>query len=80
MRLYRITWKIKTQTGNPATTVIVPHQVWAGTQTQSAAIRGGVRQKHGYVPNSVDTEAVDVPIDKKGLLKFLNTEIEGIDY
>lgn len=44
---------------------------WAGSQAEAAAKRAAWT-KEGAKRNDIQTDEVDVPTDKKGLLEFLN--------
>ena len=62
MKLYRIT---ATQDGE------VKEVIWTGSQTESAKTRKELNAK-GFKRAEIDTEEVDVPTNKDGLLTFLN--------
>lgn len=70
MRLYRISYQIKKDD------VIDTDTIWAGSQSESSTRRRIIRQLNGYVPNSVQTEQIDVPTSKVQLIDFLN-KMEG---
>lgn len=62
MRLQRITWiENDEQKVN-----------WAGSLSAASSKRKLLRQRVGYVPNSVQTQFIDVPTKKDGLLRILN--------
>lgn len=43
---------------------------WAGSQAEAASQRKALNQN--FKRDKINTEEVDVPTDKKGLLEFLN--------
>ena len=45
---------------------------WQGSQAEASAVRAAA-VRDGAKRKDVETEAVDVPTDKAGLLAFLNT-------
>lgn len=69
MLLYKITYQ-KNYEG-----VVSNHGVWAGSQSEAGSLRKQIRQKNGYMPNSVQTSKIDVPTKKTDLIKFLNSGI-----
>lgn len=73
MLLHKITYQIKTEA--PDAKVYITRSKWCGSQQEAGANRRIIRQMHGYIPNSVQTEKVDVPTKKKALVDFLNVEI-----
>lgn len=48
-----------------------PKAHWAGSQAEAAGQRKALNQA-GHKRDSITTDEVDVPTDKKGLLEFLN--------
>ena len=68
MLLYKITYQ-KNYEG-----VVSDKFVWAGSQSEAGSLRKQIRQKHGYIPNSVQTSKIDVPTKKNDLIKFLNSD------
>jgi len=66
MKLYKIT-----ATGRPDSETPDSETHWVGTQADAASKRKQL-VTNGYKRAEVDTEEVDVPTDKAGLLKFLN--------
>jgi hypothetical protein len=58
--------------GSQNTTTIIR---WTGSQAEAATLRKEARQTTGYVPNSIQTEIIDVPTKKQELIKFLNKKI-----
>jgi hypothetical protein len=77
MLLHKITYQVKMDIDTPVGIEehIKDRTYWAGSKAEAATKRGNVRQINGYMPNSVQTAAIDVPTKKRGLLNFLNTEI-----
>ena len=67
MLLYKITYQKKVD-GN-----IETNTIWAGSQSECGSIRKNVRQKYGYIPNSVQTSKINVPTRKNDLINWLNT-------
>lgn len=68
MLLYRITYLMKDEiTKDPIEKV-----KWAGSQKQAASIRANKRHMKAYVPNSIQTEKIDVPTTKDKLISWLN--------
>jgi len=66
MKLYFVAWKMYDSEQSNF------DSQWVGSQAEAASLRKNVRQKHGYIPKSVGTKTINVPTDKRGLLKFLN--------
>lgn len=67
MKLYKIT-----ATGTPDSETPDSETHWVGTQADAASKRKKLLTD-GYKRANIDTDEVDVPTDKAGLLKFLNT-------
>jgi hypothetical protein len=45
---------------------------WVGTQSDAASTRKEWVQKLGAKRDNIETEEIEVPTDKKGLIDFLN--------
>lgn len=71
MMLYRTTY----QKENPETGLTTTYFRWDGSAKDAGANRKKMRQRHGFVPNSVQTAKIIVPTNKKDVIKFLNSEI-----
>lgn len=70
MKLYKTTViSIATVNGVPDTKQTTV--TWDGTQSDASAVRAAA-VRDGAKRKDVETEAVDVPTDKTGLLEFLN--------
>lgn len=70
MKLYKTTViSIATVNGVPNTKQTTV--TWNGTQSDASAVRAAA-VRDGAKRKDVETEAVDVPTDKAGLLEFLN--------
>jgi len=69
MLLYKITFKTKSN-GE----IHVSNPKWVGSKSDASKKRAKIRSRHDYVPASVETEQIDVPTNKIGLLGFLNNE------
>lgn len=65
MKLYKITVHVAREDGE------APIVEWLGTQAECASSRRKWNSE-GVKRNDIDTEEVEVPTDKKGLLAFLN--------
>lgn len=63
MRLYKTT---ATRDGD------VRQTLWAGSQAAAAADRKSLVSDAGFKRNEVNTEEVEVPTNKTGLIQFLN--------
>jgi hypothetical protein len=76
MRLYRLNWLIETKIDDNQGSHVRYHQqrLWCGSQKECAALRRKIRQREGYVPNSVQTAPINVPTTKDKLIAFLNRE------
>ena len=72
MLLYKITYQVQV---NKEDNVSL-HKEWVGSKSDAAKYRAWARQRHGYIPNSVQTEFINIPTDKKGLIKLLNSGID----
>ena len=66
MKLYRIkAWNARRE--SPPL-----HVQWVGTQAGAAAARKELVSKHHFARADIDTEEVEVPTNKPGLIEFLN--------
>ena len=75
MLLYKVTYQKKVSTEDLNIDPVYTHTMWLGSSKEAVSMRKLIRQEHGYIPNSVQTAKINVPVDKKGLIKFLNKEI-----
>lgn len=66
MRLYKIT-ALNTSRGDAPDSDIT----WVGSQTDAAAKRKQLTAE-GFTRKEIETEEIDVPTDKAGLMAFLN--------
>lgn len=66
MLIYKITYQKKYEG------VVMKKTHWAGSGKDAGSIRKNARQEDGYVPNSVQTEKIDVPTKKDLLIEWLN--------
>ncbi len=71
MLLYKITYQTKVSKEDH----VALHKQWEGSKAAASKFRSWARQRHGYIPSSVQTEHIDVPTKKDGLLKFLNSDM-----
>lgn len=46
--------------------------LYCGSKAEAGSERKLIRQRPGYLPNSVQTSGIDVPTKKAGLLRYLN--------
>lgn len=74
MLLYKITFKTKSN-GE----IHVSNPKWVGSKSEASKERAWIRSRDHYVPASVETEQIDVPTNKKGLLGFLNRQYQKTD-
>lgn len=49
---------------------------WAGSQAEAASDRKVFNSSLGFKRSEINTEEVDVPTDKKGLLAWLNENVK----
>ena len=74
MLLYRITYRMKaTPVDEDSDVALNPIELYTGSQSDAGAARRLIRQKNGYVPNSVETIKVNFPTKKDGIIDFLNS-------
>lgn len=74
MLFYKVTWQI--EKGRIDNTKIVDTQIkWEPSAKDAGSTRKKARQMDGYIPNSIQTSKIAVPADKKGFLKFLNSDM-----
>ena len=66
MLLYKITFQTKAFGETKTITR------WVGSQADASAKRGKIRSRSDYIPSSVQTDKIDIPTNKKGLLAYLN--------
>ena len=71
MMLYRTTY----QKDNPETRIVTTYFRWDGSAKDAGANRKKIRQKYGFIPNSVQSAKIIVPTNKKDVIKFLNSEL-----
>lgn len=69
MNLYKTT--VKALVGLNDAQVMRTTTTWNGSQAEASAVRAAA-VRDGAKRKDVETEAVDVPTDKAGLLAFLN--------
>ena len=67
MLLYKTTYQIKDEEKQ-----VITYQRWDGSAKDAGSERKKIRQRHGFIPNSVQTQKIVLPADKKGFLRFLN--------
>ena len=66
MKLYKTTGEFSPGATTPA--------VWSGSQADAAKARKELKAQHAFF---VETEEINVPTDKAGLLVWLNTNCLG---
>lgn len=71
MLLHKITY----QTQMTKDDHIALHKQWVGSKQAAAKFRALARQQVGYIPNSVQTEFLDISTKKEDLIKFLNSNL-----
>lgn len=69
MRLYKIVGKNKPSGNLPDTTT-----KWVGTKAEAVAARKELTDT-GYKRADIDSDEIDVPTDKAGLLDWLNKNV-----
>lgn len=69
MLLYKITYQVQINKDDHVSL----HKQWEGSKADAGNFRAWARQRHGYIPNSVQTEKINVPTKKDELIKFLNS-------
>jgi sulfate adenylyltransferase subunit 1 (EFTu-like GTPase family) len=72
MLLYKTTFQIKTDPGIHDYVQTITK--WHGSMKEAGSFRKNSRQRHGYIPNSVQTQKIVVPTNKVDMLKFLNSD------
>jgi hypothetical protein len=69
MLLYKTTYQVQNEKDEPVKTLTI----WNGSAKDAGTARKRIRQTYGFIPNSVQSAKIDIPTDKAGLLKFLNS-------
>ncbi|GAG21144.1 unnamed protein product [marine sediment metagenome] len=49
--------------------------VWCGSQAEASRKRKLIRQRHGYIPNSVQTTPINISTKKDQFIKFINESV-----
>lgn len=55
--------------------IVETHTQWHGSAKDAGAYRKKSRQRHGYIPNSIQSAKIVVPTNKVDMLKFLNSNL-----
>jgi hypothetical protein len=71
MLLYKITYQVQINKDDHVSL----HNQWEGSKAAAAKYRSWARGRHGYIPNSIQTQFINVPTKKDELIKFLNSNI-----
>jgi hypothetical protein len=78
MLLHKVTYEVLHTAGDKITL----ETRFAGSNKDAGIIRKEARQTFGFVPHSIETIRVDIPINKTGLIEVLNhcvTDSEMVD-
>lgn len=55
--------------------VVETHCMWHGSAKEAGSYRKQSRQRHGYIPNSIQTSKLEVSTKKDQLIAFLNSNL-----
>jgi hypothetical protein len=69
MLLYKTTFQTEIEK------VVETHSMWHGSAKDAGSYRRQSRQRHGYIPNSIQSSKIQVPTNKKELIIFLNSNL-----
>jgi hypothetical protein len=73
MLLYKTTYQTKV-TDIDQMKIVKTHAKWHGSAKDAGSYRAKCRKLDDYIPNSIQSQKIVVPSDKKGLLSFLNSD------
>jgi hypothetical protein len=71
MLLYKVTYQVQINKDDHVSL----YKEWLGSKQTAGKHRAWARQRHGYIPNSIQTELINVPTKKDELIKFLNSDL-----
>jgi hypothetical protein len=69
MLLYKTTYQTEIEK------IVETHTKWHGSAKDAGSHRKKSRQRHGYIPNSIQSAKIVIPTNKPEFIKFLNSNI-----